>query len=308
MKTTTADGVTYDQHNPYDKPIGSDGKAYDSVSAATRASKLYNKTAQDASRSSKLGLRSQELDVQSKEQALKNKADTAALTKEFLSKWGDINTQALTTLQNAISGGTSIGNAEDNSLIQAVKNQIQTFDEQYGGIQTEALQTSLDDIKARQDITNELRGLAEPDYEGVTGRAATDVSTQSALAREASARELMSSGVDPTSGKFGALQEKSYLGEARNKVEAMNKARRSEKERATGLKMDVLDKIDPSASADIAKMLMSQKSDLLGLQTQAYNAATSADTSKANLANVMSDIASQYGSLGSTMLGLNTAS
>jgi len=49
---------------------------------------------------------------------------------------------------------------------------------------------------------------------------------------------MMGMGIDPTSGRFGALSRRSALDEARNKAAAMTRARQTETARATGLRLE----------------------------------------------------------------------
>lgn len=260
-----------------------------------------------------LGLESTRLDIEGKKQALKNKADTAALTKDFLSKWGSINDSALKVLQDAVSGTTSsTGNSGLDSILADIKGQVSAFETNYGGMTKTAMEGAMGDIATKRGLAENVATMAKPDYEGVAGKAATDTAAQSELARGAEARQAMSYGVDPTSGKFGTLTKKSYMDEARDKVTAMNRARSAEKTRSIGATTAAAGLINPSESASIASNLMSQKSNLLGLETDTAKAVSSADVArseaKTSAANAMTNIGQQYGSLGSTLLGLQTAS
>jgi hypothetical protein len=306
MGYQTSSGVTVktDQNGRPYSIIGSDGKAYDSLASAEKASEIYNK-------SSSMALESASLDLQAKRNASKNNAANSAVTQEFLKKWGNISDTALSMLQNAFTSGNS-GNTELDALAGDIKGQLTQFETDYGGMTKTAMEGAMGDIETKRGLTTEMAGMAKADYAGVTGRAATDVAGQSAMARQEMAREAMSYGVDPTSGKFGALSKKSYLDESRNKVIAMEKARRGEKERSFTATQAAAASINPSESAGIATNLMTQKSNLLGLETTAAKASSDAAIAKANAitgaANVVSGIGEQYGSLGSTMLGLQTAS
>lgn len=264
--------------------------------------------------SARIANESARIDLEAKKAALKNQASTSQMTNEFLSKWGDMNQKALNVLTNSLNG-TLTGNTEASGiygdLINNIKTQITDFDANYGDTTKQLMDTTMQDINTRRGLVTDLTNMARPDYEGVSGRAAADVGTQFETARGEMAREAMSYGVDPTSGKFGALSKKSILGEARAKVEAMNKSRQLEKERSAGLMTNAINAIDPSTSGNLASTLMNQKGQLLGLQTNAAQALSSAEKAKSDtalgIANTIKDIGAQYGSLGSSMLGLQTS-
>lgn len=264
--------------------------------------------------SARIANESAKIDLAAKKAAIKNQAASSQMTNEFLSKWGDMNSKALEVLTNSLSG-TLTGNTEASGiygdLINNIKTQISDFDTNYGDTTKQLMDTTMADINTRRGLITDLTNMSRPDYEGVSGKAAADVGTQFETARGEMAREAMSYGVDPTSGKFGALSKKSTLGEARAKVEAMNRARGAEKERSAGLMTNAINAIDPTASANLASNLMTQKGNLLGLQTTAANALTTAEKTKSDtalgIANTIKDIGEQYGSLGSSMLGLQTS-
>lgn len=298
-------------HYSYDGAL----TANEQIANEQKASNLSLESAGLANRNAALANESASIDIAAKKAALKNQAAASQMTNEFLAKWGDMNQKALEVLTSSLSGSLTGGNAGGGGvyadLINDIKGQISSFDTNYGDMTKRAFDSSMSDIEARRGITTDLTNMAQTDYEGVSGRAAADVGAQSEIARGDMAREAMSYGIDPSAGKFGALQKKSYLGEARNKVEAMNKARASEKERSAGLKVTAAQLIDPSASAGIATNLMNQKGKLYDTQISAANAMSTAEKAKSDtalgVANTIKDIGEQYGSLGSTMLGIQTA-
>lgn len=262
----------------------------------------------------RLANESTKIDNDAKKAALRNQGASSQMTNEFLTKWGDMNKETLDVLKNTLNGiysGNSPSTGIYGDIINNIKNQISTFDTQYGGTTQQLMDSTMSDVNARRGLVSNLTNMAKPDYEGVSGRAAADVGTQSEVARGEMSREAMSYGIDPTSGKFGALQKKSFLGEARNKVDAMNKARVAEKERSAGLTTTAINAIDPNVTGTLAMNLMNQKGNLLGLQTQAAGAMSAAEKAKADtalgVAQQMGNIGEQYGSLGSTMMGLNAA-
>jgi hypothetical protein len=312
----TNNGTTYSLTS-YGNPVditGVDGKKYDSIAAAEAAGKLYIGTSEQALEAGRIANKSARIDLEAKKAAIKNQAASSQMTNEFLSKWGDMNSKALEVLTGSLSG-TLTGNTPASGiygdLINNIQTQIKDFDTNYGDTTKQLMDTTMADINTRRGLVTNLTNMAQPDYEGVSGKAAADVGTQFETARGEMARDAMSYGVDPTSGKFGALSKKSTLGEARAKVEAMNRARGGEKERSAGLMTGAINAIDPSTSAGLATSLMNQRTGMLGLQTQAANALTTAEKAKSDtalgIANTIAGIGEQYGSLGSSMLGLQTA-
>jgi hypothetical protein len=330
LSTVTGDGVTIRKGSRGQVLgyIGSDGKAYDSLEAATRASKLYNAANEATIKDLK---------------SSGSKADSYA--NDFLKKWGDITDASLSTLQNALSGvNSSTGDPYFDSIIGDIKKQASSIESDYGKTvkdidamkigaskeydsilskyddlaqsiktqygegsaefdnainniesvlqniigetgkydeQTEqALATALQQIETKQGLANQLISESAPDFKGVSGRAAADTGTQYELARGETAREAMSYGIDPTSGKFGALQKKSVLGEARAKVEAMNRARNIEKLRSMDATLKAASIINPMEAGSLATSLMAQKGSLLGLQASTANALTAAAGAK----------------------------
>lgn len=296
------------------KPIyeyyGKDGRRYDTWEAAVASDKAYD--AQMSGGKSSGNYARDVYNASKKSTSAGSGGSSSNMTNEFLSKWGEMNKQALDTLTKTLEGafsGDSQASSVFGDLIGNIQNQISYFDENYGGYAKQALDTTIQDLETRRGLITNLTDMARPDYAGVSGRAAADVAAQHELAREDMALNAMSYGVDPTSGKFGELSKKSFLAEARDKVEAMNKARMGEKNRSAGLTAEALQAINPAISASIASDLMNQKSNLLGLQTNVAGALTNAEKAKADtaiaVANAVGDIGSQYGSAGLTMLGIN---
>jgi hypothetical protein len=281
---------------------GKDGMRYQTMEAAEASDKVYNAQLSGAGGGSGGGT------VKSLQKKGSSPSGSSSnMTKEFLAQWGNMNTRSLDILSGILSGDNSPP-AEYMDLMSDIKGQISSFDEQYGGMTQRAFDASMQDIETQRGLVTDLTQMSQPDYAGVSGRAAADVAAQSELARGDMALEAMSYGVDPTSGKFGELTRKSHLREAGDKVRAMNEARRAEKERSTGLKIAALQNIDPSVSAGIASNLMGQKSNLYGLQTNVLGAMSAAEKAKSDtaiqVAKSIGDIGSQYGSAGLTMLGI----
>jgi len=239
------------------------------------------------------------LDQQQEAWDLKKKsAETSGkLAGQFLNQWsssvagmGDFYKQ----LVGGISGesGPMAGQmGKLNELTDMVGKEYQTYKSDYGDMSKEFLGNARDESRIRRDLGMQLKDMSDPEYANVTGRAAADVGAQSEMARQSSARQMQGMGIDPSSGRFGALNRQSYMDEARNTAVAMNLARRGEKERATNLKGQVLGMMDPSKSANIGLGLNKQGQNLLGIQGELAKAGVAAQTAQTK---VLGDIGTSY--------------
>lgn len=102
---------------------------------------------------------------------------------------------------------------------------------------TESLEAILAQMQERQAEFATWLSEQGTDIGGAVGRAAADVTGQAEISRQSEARRMLGMGIDPTSGRFGALSRRSALDEARSKASAMTRARRTEMERGRGLRM-----------------------------------------------------------------------
>lgn len=141
---------------------------------------------------------------------------------------------AATVLSAGISA-TSAEDAEDAQYAQTqaqkeaeaaklefAKEQWKYFTDTYGGLE--------------QDLVAEVsKPLGLPDYAGVEGRAAADVTQSFASRRDATNRDLQRYGINPNSGRYAGIQRLNDMTETALKAGAMTTARRNEKTR-----MDVL--------------------------------------------------------------------
>jgi len=195
-----------------------------------------------------------------------------------------------------------------NELGDLMTQEYKDYRTKWGETETQFMEQARLEGQARGQAIGELQQYARPDYEGVTGRAAADVKGQSEIARQAAAREQMGYGVDPTSGKFGALTRRSYLDEARDTAISMNVARRGEKERAAGVSLDIAKTADPRISGNLAlgiaqggNQLASTAANVYGAGAQALSAQTSA------LANLTSsygqNVVNPYGEMAGYFMG-----
>lgn len=228
---------------------------------------------------------------------------TADLTKQFLSQWG-VGMEGLKDLYSQILGGDGGAAGAVGDLSRKVLEEYESFKTEYAPLQKQFFEQAGEELGFRKEMIGQLKGLAIPDYEGAAGRAKADVAGQSEMARQAESRRLMSLGLDPTSGKFGALTKKGYLDEARNTAIAMNLARRGEKERITGITGEAIQLADPRIASSIGLGLQEQQTGML--KTTADLAKTQADIEKSR-ADVVSgyaqNVVSPYGQVGFTLLG-----
>jgi len=309
-KYTTSSGTTYTQrpHQGMMNFISSSGKAYDTLAAAESASEIYNQTQKEAVQSSQQRMRA----ATQSEIASRNNTEGDA-TNEFLQSWGKINDATLATYNDMIAGLDVAGaDSTIRDLITDIKQQSTDFSSMYGGLESEAVAGARSDVASKRQLTGQLMAGAETDYAGVEGRTAADITGASEAARSAEAREMMSYGADPTSGEFGAMTRKSFMDEARNKTVALNLARRGEKERATGAAERAYGMIDPSESAGIASGIASQRAGYTGMAADLGKAESDRmagiTSAKTDIAGRIADMGRDYGSIGATQLGINTAS
>lgn len=99
--------------------------------------------------------------------------------------------------------------------------QMDEYERLYGGVE-------------RQTINDALRGVPAH-YDLVTGRAASDVAQQFGQQRDQQRRQMMSFGLDPTSGRFQGMERQAGLREASTSALAQNQARQGERQRVDAL-------------------------------------------------------------------------
>jgi len=187
---------------------------------------------------------------------------TANLTKQFLSQWG-VGMEKLGSMYDKILSGETGGAGRLGDLTDKIMQEYEEFKTEYQPMEREFFEEAQEELGARRELRGQLQQLATPDYEGAAGRATADVAGQSEMARQAAAREAMSMGLDPTSGRFGALTRKSYLDEARSRAIAANLARRGEKERVAGLTTEAMGLIKPSETAAVGLGIQKGRTGLL---------------------------------------------
>jgi len=225
------------------------------------------------------------------------------LAGKFLSAWsgamGDVkgmykaSFSALTNLANQISSGATAGTEDLDEISKMIQNEYQTFRADYGEAEKEFIGGAQEEAALRRGMATRLSELGTPDYEGEMGAAVADVRAQSEVARQSEMRRLLGMGIDPSSGRFGALSRKSYLDESRNTAIAMNLARRGEKERVSDLAIKGMGVLDPTKSGTLAMDIRRTGTSMLGQTADIAKARADIVTSRTK---ALSDIASTTGS------------
>ena len=252
-----------------------------------------------------------DLEQQREAWELKKQSATAGseLASKFLSEWstalkdvkgifGDASTFMKDAMKSLTGGGTGSSSSGFDQVMSQLKNSYQDYQQNYAPAANQFIQAGLQEQAMRTGAIGRLEQYATPDYAGVRGRAAADVSGQSELERAAMERKLLSMGIDPSSGKFGALTRKSYLDQARNTAIAMNLAARGEKERAAAVTAQEASLLNPAATAGVGLNIANRGSAILGQQAALETAKINAETAKAgtigNLATGMGTLATGY--------------
>jgi hypothetical protein len=238
----------------------------------------------------------------------KKSADMSGkLATQFLSQWGTSMGSlegmygkafdSLAAVTKNIQGGTGGQFGALMDLTTQMDEQYQEFKQTYDPAAQEFLAGAREEAGLRRGMAQKITELGKTDYEGAMGRAAADVTQQSEIARQAQAREALSYGIDPGSGRFGALSRQSALGEARNKALAMNVARRGEKERLTAMAYKGMEVLDPSKQGQLALGFAKAGTEMLGAKAGIAKAAADVSTAQTR---AVTDIAKTTGSLASS--------
>lgn len=250
----------------------------------------------------------------------KKQADNAYnLSTQFLSQWGG----AMSTMTDMFSkAGSSIDNiskwlmeGSSAALPEAVQTEIDKigdiqstimtkygeWETEYAPMQKEFLGMAREESQTKRQLSRTLleEGKAKP--EAAAARARTDVAIQSEVANREAAREMASMGVDPSSGKFGALSRRGAVQTAGETVKAMNLARNAEKSRTSAINLQHMGMLKPSENAMIGINLGNQG--IEQLKTAADLGKTSAGIIQSQQAvdlervKTAGNIAGQYGNL-----------
>lgn len=256
----------------------------------------------------------------------KKQADQSSkLASEFLTAWtgslGDMKNMyqsafdTLTGLTGSIQSQTTGTMGKLTEISDMIGKEYENYRTAYGGAEDEFLGAAREEAQIRQGLVRGIQDASKADYEGVEGRAAADVAGQSDTERQAEARRLMSLGVDPTSGRFGALTKKSSMDEARNTAIAMNVARRGEKERVTNLALEGTKILDPQKTGGMAiairkggNEMLTNQAGVLGkvadVETARTKAITDIAATQGQMTNMYSQsIAQPYGEMAGYFMG-----
>lgn len=223
-----------------------------------------------------------------------NSSPTDQYASQFLSSWGGAMktvegmygsaSEALKNITAGISGG---GPGSLSDLTNTMTQSYKEYQAEYAPMAKEFLTGARDTMRQKSAISKDLQAQSKPDYEGVTGRAYTDTMVQAEQQNAEAARKMMSYGLDPSGGQFGALTRRGAVDTAGMAVQAMNTARTAEKNRSTALSKDLMSLLNPSESANIG----------LGLTSQGNQLLTSAGNLKTAQVSALGNVASAYGNL-----------
>jgi hypothetical protein len=181
-----------------------------------------------------------------------------------------------------------------------MKQEYTTYKEQYAPIESQMMRAASQAARQKGAIQEQIAkgGGTWADTEGAAARAKADVGIQGELQNQAEARRLMSMGVDPSSGRFGALTRKGAIDLAGETVRAMNLARQMEKTQGLQRAISAAGAINPSEYSTIGMGIRTQGADILkgagaleqakaGVQSQYLQTMGNLGTSYANMASGM---------------------
>ena len=215
--------------------------------------------------------------MQAEFDSLKSQADTSGeLAAQFLTAWGsslnDIRGMygdAASVLKGLISGESGGAKGPQleglTELSNLMKQEYISYKEQYAPTEQELMTSAREIAGAKKGILRDLSagGGRWVDTEGAAGRAKADMATQGELQNQAEARRLMAMGIDPSSGRFGALTRKGAIDLAGETVRAMNLARQAEKTQGFARGIALTNAMNPGEFSDIAMKIRGQGTDIL---------------------------------------------
>ncbi|MBW2032045.1 MAG: hypothetical protein JRI94_00410 [Deltaproteobacteria bacterium] len=244
---------------------------------------------------------------------------------QWLDQWNQtlqeskgVYNQALQSFEGTYEWMTSAGESASRlgNLAEQMEGEYTRFREDFAGLDENFRLAAQEELEARGVAREQLMQATQADYEGVSGRAMADVSSQGNLARQADARRLQRLGMDPTTTQGRASMDRISGQEATGKAMASTQARRGEKERATGATAMAMQLLDPTRMMQSAMGIRSAGASMLGqsAQMRGQHASTLAGLAgqqtqiaqgQANIAGGMAtNIAGQYGDMGGLQMGL----
>lgn len=253
-----------------------------------------------------------------------NKAQLAKMAGQYLGSWNEMlgasnnmlnaAAQSITGLMKESASGSASAWARIDAAIDDIGKNVTEYQQKYGGLETEAINTAISELGAQRELTAQMKDLTKVDPEGAATRAKADVASESSAARSKMADELVALGVDPTSGAGRSMMRQSMDTEALGKVMAGNKARLDEKGRGVANTATALQAINPAETAGIATNIAQGKRELMGDKNKLLIAGTDAQNrelqSKGELASALARVAAstsanaaQVGDFGAALLG-----
>lgn len=222
-----------------------------------------------------MGMMRQEMDIAQRQAAATEAAakSAAPMAKKYMDMWNK-SLSTTTGMYNKAMEGIDRGwdaiktmqdNKVDFSKISAdLESEWESIKGKFGGLSDQAIEMAGEEMTQRRQLGKQLSSLAQPDYEGVAGRAMADVTGQAEKGRQSEQRRMASLGIDPTSGRGRSAMNTIQAQETLAKATAATAARRGEKERVGGAAERAMELIDPSKTFGVAKDIQGLKSDILG--------------------------------------------
>lgn len=240
-----------------------------------------------------------------KQRASQNTELGSNFLKAWTSSMGDVKNifnQALglITQPSTVTPEDSASTKMLTDLLGQIQAQYTDWQKAYGGLDTEIAGALSGTLADRQKMQELIKSLTTPDYEGVAAEAGIQARQEAAKTREDIAREALSYGIDPSSGKFGALTRRTALEESKNVIGAMNQARQLEKQRIQGTALGAVEAFDPTVFANLMKAISDRSSGFLGTQADIAKAISDIEISKSaaatGRAQAIGNIAGGYAS------------
>lgn len=229
----------------------------------------------------------------------------APLAKKYMQMWqGSLeSTKGMfnKAMANVDRGWDAIKTMQDDKvdfskLSGDLESEWNNIKDKFGGLTDQAITMAGEEMTQRAALGKQLTSLAQPDYEGASGRAMADVSGQAAKSRQAEQRRMAGLGIDPTSGRGRSQMNTISQQETLSKATAANQARRGEKERVTGVTTKAMELIDPSKTAKIATDVQGAKNAVMQGRIQVGDAQVRQSTGISNAIQGMTGAAANLAS------------
>lgn len=240
---------------------------------------------------------------------MKSTADTSGtVAADFLKAWGS----SLNDVKSMYGDAASVINGlmTDKALSPKLKGleeisglmkkEYATYKEEYAPMEKEFMGAARDTMQEKRAIQREIAkgGGKWADQESAAGRAKADVGIQGELQNQAEARKLMASGIDPSSGRFGALTRKGAIDLAGQTVQAMNLARQTEKTEGLKRAISANEALNPTTYSEIGQGIRKGGMDLL---TRAGEVEVAGVNAQSQHLQAMGNLGTSYGNLATGM-------